>query len=183
MHYSISSASAAAGVALALGIGVAPVYADSLGEVIGLQGDVLVSSGDSFLPAQIGMQLADQDRVFVLEDSSATLEMAQGCTLDLSSNDAVTLAEESVCAPTGSSSDMLTKAADEAGTVEGVNAIESAALSQDERMVSGTGGLFGGASANAVGLGALGVAAVGGVAWAASNDDPNRSPRRPISPQ
>lgn len=188
MHDSKSCVSIAAGLALTCGLGVAPVDAEPLGRVISVKGVVLVNSGHSFVPAQIGMVVVERDRLFVLEGSSATLAMGQGCTLDLASDDAVTLTADNPCKPAETGSDMLTQAAREAGSLEDADAIATVAVSQaDERALAGVGALFGGASANAVGLVGLGLAAAGGLAWAVSNDGPDRRPgvpatQPPISP-
>jgi hypothetical protein len=187
MHDSISCASLAAGLALAFGLGAAPVDAEPLGRVVSVQGVVLVNSGNTFVAALIGTAVVEQDRLFVLEGSSATLAMEQGCTLDLTSNEVVTVTAENVCRPAEIGSDTLTEAARKAG-LQDAGAIAKVAVSQaDERALAAGATLFGGAGANAVGLVALGVSAAGGLAWAVSNDGPDRRsglPARqpPISP-
>lgn len=141
-----------------------------------LDGTVMVQNGSGYAPADAGMSLAPSDRIFVLEESRATLAFADGCNEEIVGPDMRTLTDDATCKPAQSMQEVAAQAAANADAVS----LTQAATSQ---AAAGLGAL-GGASAGVIGLG---VATVAGAAWAlsegtGSDDRPRRVPP-PISPQ
>jgi hypothetical protein len=143
-----------------------------------MEGTVLVEHGNGYATAEAGMPLHAADRIFVLEDSQATLTFADGCTEEVPGPELRTLAAGDSCQQPPSL---------EAVTAEAAESPEAARLMQaatsDERRLAAAWW----ANPNA-GLIGLGVAGAGGVAWAASeglgSDDRDTPPprQRQISP-
>ena len=171
--------------ALCASLGVAAANAEQalaqpLAQLAALDGTVMVQNGTGYASADAGMSLAASDRIFVLEESRATLAFADGCNEEIVGPDMRTLTDDGSCRPAQSMEEV---AAQTAASPDAVS-LTQAATSQ---AAGGTAGLFGlgaGASAGVVGLG---VASVAGFAWAASegtgSDDRPRRPQPPISPQ
>lgn len=60
-------------------------------------GKVMVDSGKGFVPARVGAELQNGDRVVALKASSATINFSHGCTLSLVENNLVTISREAGC--------------------------------------------------------------------------------------
>ena len=71
----------ACGIAAALGAGAAADDwpPDQVAVVKQVEGTAMVSQEADYVDASQGMKLLDLDRILVLEDSTATLQMADGC--------------------------------------------------------------------------------------------------------
>ncbi len=139
--------------------------AASSAHITTVTGTALVSKGSDMVPALAGLQLEPQNRVFVLEDSSATVEFGDGCRQELPENAILTIEDGDTCASAES--------------------IERHAVAQ--------GGAFtqAGLTNQTTGLLVIGGMAVGGIIWAATTDDddkgtavvvPPPEPQPPISP-
>jgi hypothetical protein len=171
---------AVAGIILSGGLGAASAAEPPIGHIEKLQGSALISQGAQYVPAHAGMDLRKLDRIIVMDDSSATLSFADGCVYEMGEQDLVTLTGESACKP-DPASDLLTNATSgETGTAQTAEALEQAATGQLGAGAGAAGGLAGGN----IGLAVIGVAAAGGVIYAATNDDPDRPRSRTfLSPQ
>jgi hypothetical protein len=173
------------GVALATVVGAA-VASQPVGEIKRIEGSAMISQGAQYVTAREGMQLHELDRILVLEDSTALLHFADGCTHNMSEQELLTLGPQSTCVqPEPADAKAIERSAisqleagedddDRAGAlmVGGAGAGGAAAI-------GGGGAALGGAMA---GLAPLGLGAAAGLGWAASNgvgsDD-----RDPLSPQ
>lgn len=115
-----------------------------LAQLSGVSGDVLVDQGEALSPAVDGMTLSPFDRVMVPDQGSVTLVYREGCRDELAGPAMRTVTTEAACV-----------AAQAAASPEAV-ALQQVATSQ---------------GAETAGLAILGVAAAGGVIWAATEDD------------
>ncbi|MBK1633822.1 hypothetical protein CKO31_24425 [Thiohalocapsa halophila] len=158
--------------ALCASLGVAAANAEQapdqpLAQLAALDGTVMVQNGTGYASADAGMSLAASDRIFVLEESRATLAFADGCNEEIVGPDMRTLTDDATCKQPESLEEVAARAAGSDDAVQLSQAMTS-------QIVEPTAGLIG-----------LGVASAAGVIWAVSNDDADRSPRpaRPISPE
>ena len=62
-----------------------------------INGEVMVSQGQSYINAQEGMQLNTGDQLMVMEGGQATIEYADGCMHKLESNAVFRVSEQSAC--------------------------------------------------------------------------------------
>ncbi|MCF7985239.1 MAG: hypothetical protein K9L70_12610 [Thiohalocapsa sp.] len=160
----------------ATGVALTAVLSTSLasqpvGEIKRVEGSAMISQGAQYVAAREGMQLHELDRILVLEDSSALLQFADGCTHNMSAQELLTVGPRSTCAtpePVG------------VQDIEPVGAqdIERTAVSQLE---AGAGGATFAGSTTA-GLIPLGIGAAGGFGWALS-EGVGSDDRDPVSPQ
>ena len=81
------------GVGISLAFASATVYSATLTEV---SGSVMVNTGSSYAPAQVGVNLAENHRLMVLADSAATIDYGS-CALNLTSNQVVAVGTEQEC--------------------------------------------------------------------------------------
>ena len=81
------------GVGISLAFASATVYSATLTEV---SGSVMVNTGSSYAPAQVGVNLAENHRLMVLADSAATIDYGS-CALNLSANQVIAVGTEQEC--------------------------------------------------------------------------------------
>jgi hypothetical protein len=132
-----------------------------------------VEQGDGYVAVDAGTPLHAPARLFVLEESQATLTFADGCREEIQGPSLRTLmADDSCRAPAGEN---LETVAGEASASPAATQLSQVATAQ----------AYGGQ--NQAGLIGLGVASAAGFIWALTDDDDDRDPRpvsqRPISPQ
>jgi len=158
--------------ALCASLGVAAANAEQapaqpLAQLAALDGTVMIQNGRGYTPADAGMPLAATDRIFVLEESRATLAFADGCNEEIVGPDMRTLTEGSTCKQPESLDEVTARAVVSDDAVQ----LSRVATSQ---VIEPTAGLIG-----------LGVASAAGFIWALSDDDNDRTrtPARPISPE
>lgn len=148
-----------------LGTATAVAADQPVAELAALKGTVLVEQGDGYVTVDAGTPLHASARLFVLEESHATLTFADGCREEIQGPSLRTLMAEDTCR-TPAATDLETAAADAAASPDAMQLTQAATAQGVDQA-----GLIG-----------LGVAAAAGFTWAATNDDADRSPR-PISPQ
>jgi hypothetical protein len=165
-------------IALSLGLGAAAHASEPLGEITSIKGSALISQGAQYVPARAGMSLRELDRVVIMEDSSATVAFADGCDYVMGEMDLLTVSPKSPCQSSGSGaaeSDVLSKATT---MVAPSQSVEQAAVGQ-----LGAGAAAGGIAGASTGVVILGGLAAAGFIYAATDDEPDRDPRRNLSPQ
>ena len=81
------------GTAASLLFASATVYSATLTEV---SGSVMVNTGSSYAPAQVGVNLAENHRLMVLANSTATIEY-ESCALSVSANQVIAVGTEQDC--------------------------------------------------------------------------------------
>jgi hypothetical protein len=70
---------------------------NTLGFVKQVEGSAILSQGAKYVDATSGMKLYDLDRVMVLEDSSAALELADGCVYEVQASQMLTVQAADTC--------------------------------------------------------------------------------------
>lgn len=80
-------------IAISLLMASATVSSATLTEV---SGSVMVNTGSSYAPAQVGVNLAENHRLMVLADSAATIDYGS-CALNLSANQVIAVGTEQEC--------------------------------------------------------------------------------------
>jgi hypothetical protein len=137
-------------------LGVCTAYASEpettpLVQLTSVSGEVLVDQGETLSPATSGMTLKPFDRVMVLDQGKATLVFRDGCRDELAGPAMRTIVATGNCSG-------------ESPLGPDAGALEQAAVSfmdEDDRRL---------------GLAIFGVAALGGVIWAATDDDDDNPP-------
>lgn len=85
-------------VVAALSVGLpSAAERNAMATVVAAKGAVLIGTQASVVPAGRDMALHEADRVYVLDDSSATLTFADGCRQDLSANTILTVLDTGTC--------------------------------------------------------------------------------------
>jgi hypothetical protein len=161
----------AAGFVFAVGLGAAVASEAPLARIIELHGEAMVNQGADFLPAREGMTLGDSDRVFVMENSRASLALNDGCVREIAALEKFTLANGQGCDAPGTGGDIIDNASSGAGVAADMRTIETAATgAMDERLL---------------GLTILGTGAAAGAVWAATDQgsESNIVRRGPLSPE
>ena len=139
---------------------------ESLATLSNIKGSVLVDNGNNFATATEGMSVGAGSRIFVLEDGKVTVALSDGCQAEVSGPASQAFEAGITCEDLSAMQQgSLEKVAAGAAESSQARLLQQAATSQlDER---------------ALGLGILGLAAVGGVTWAATNDSGNNNPSAP----
>ncbi|UXI66396.1 hypothetical protein [Tahibacter amnicola] len=84
-------------LALAATVATGQQLAPAVATVMAVKGQVLLSRGSEFTPAQEGAILAAGDRLMTLSDSKALVAFADGCEQTLAGDSMVTIGEKSDC--------------------------------------------------------------------------------------
>jgi hypothetical protein len=134
-----------------------------------VQGSILVSRDNHIVPGEVGMELRPLNRVFVLEDSQATVTFRDGCEQQLPSNAMLTVTESGTCEAALEVEREALGLADGMGTsTQGSFAAAAAAPAKVSPLFAA--GAAGGSTALLVGGG---VVAAGGLIALIANDDDN----------
>lgn len=176
MKYLLSATSTVVGLLLLDGLCVASDTVP-IGEVVEVRGHALVNSGEYFSPAHAGLPLILNDRLFVLDESRLTLATKDGCAIEMSGNESLSLTSVSLCTHSENKQSIETIPPGVVSLADERDSLLGGAL------LSGEGGatVFGVSTLTAV-LGGLATLGVGLAIFLETGSESQSNPPQPISP-
>lgn len=151
-----------------------PVGAKPIGMVKQVEGSAMLSQGADYVDAVSGMKFYDLDRVMVLEDSTAALELTDGCVYEVEASQMLTVKAGDTCETLAERANMAQLERDATSQLGRSTAAAAA---------PGSGGAFFVGADPGLGIlaGLSGVGMIASLANGTGSDD--RKPLSPLSPQ